>query len=194
MGVARPEAGKSGAAEVLLLGDPRLRRPSSSVDDPLDREFRAEVGTLIATLEAFRARQGFGRAIAAPQIGVSKRFIVLNLGEGPFVIVNPEIVWRDTATFTLWDDCMSFPFLLVKLRRHQSISVHYTDVDGRACRWDELEPALAELLQHEIDHLDGVLAIDRAIDREAIVSRAAYESNRSWFDSQVDYVIASTIA
>ncbi|MDI6773709.1 MAG: peptide deformylase, partial [bacterium] len=104
--------------EVLPLGDPRLRLFAARVGDPTAPSFAEDARRLVETLEAFRARHGFGRGIAAPQIGVARRFIALNLGQGPFIIVNPEITWRSDETFTMWDDCMCFPHLLVRVRRH----------------------------------------------------------------------------
>ena len=174
------------AASVLLVGDPRLRRVAIPAS-PADPGLTADVARLHATLAAFRAEHGFGRAVAATQIGVARRFIALNLGEGPFTMFNPEIVWRSGETFTLWDDCMSFPFLLVRVARNVSISVAFDDEAGGRKRWDRLDRATSELLQHEIDHLDGVLALDRAVNRESIVSREVYESMPEHFARQVDF-------
>jgi peptide deformylase len=144
---------------VLLLGDPRLRVRSTEVDgydaDAFD--------SLAATLDAFRREHGFGRAISAPQIGIARRFIAVNLGRGTFFVVNPVITWRSDETFTMWDDCMSFPDLLVRVERTKSLSLEYVDEHGQAKTWNELDQAAAELLQHEIDHLDGILAVDRAV-------------------------------
>lgn len=175
--------------EVLPLGDPRLRAVSASVPDLTDPAFTADARRLAETLEAFRARWGFGRGIAAPQIGVARRFIALNLGQGPFIIVNPEITWASAQTFTMWDDCMCFPHLMVRVRRHLSISVRYTDEQGQGYEWVRLDQPTSELLQHEIDHLNGILAIDRALDRHSIISRAAYEASPDLFRAQVDYSI-----
>ena len=176
-------------ADVLLLGDPRLRVRSVEVE----RSDASEFDALAATLDAFRRRHGFGRAISAPQIGIAKRFIAVNLGKGTFFVVNPVIAWRSDATFTMWDDCMSFPDLLVRVTRNESLSLEYVDEQGRPKEWRELDRAAAELLQHEIDHLDGVLAVDRAIDAQSLVMRAEYERNREYFDAQVDYAIVPTI-
>jgi len=175
---------------VLQLGHPGLRLASRPVADPTSRPFRAAAERLMDVLERFRGALGFGRAIAAPQIGVAERFVALNLGEGPFVIANPVITWRSPQTFTLWDDCMSFPDLLVRVRRHASISVRYLDLDGRVREWPELERSRSELLQHELDHLDGILAVDRALDRDALVSRRAFGASPEWFKGQVDYATA----
>jgi len=173
-------------ARVLLLGDPRLREQSARVADHAEGGFLRDKRRLHATLAAFRAAHGFGRAIAAPQIGVARRFIALNLGEGPFTMINPEITWCSPETFTLWDDCMSFPFLLVRVRRHRSVTVRYVDDEGETKEMAHLDPATSELLQHEIDHLDGVLAVDHALDRDAIVSREVFEARREWFEAMVD--------
>jgi peptide deformylase len=185
---------KAQPAKVLLLGDPNLRKKSRPVDSIADADFRYARDRLHATLEAFRAEHGFGRAISAPQIGVAQRFIAVNLGDGPFTMINPEITWASGETFTMWDDCMSFPFLLVRVRRHRSVSVRYLDDDGAIRVMDRIDQATSELLQHEIDHLDGVLAVDHALDAEAIVSRQVFEENPQWFADKVDYVITPTVA
>ena len=173
------------APAVLLIGDPRLRQVAVPVS-PIEPGLMHDVSRLHATLARFRAEHGFGRAISATQIGVARRFIALNLGEGPFTMFNPEIVWKSGETFALWDDCMSFPFLLVRVSRNVSISVVFEDETGRRHRWERLDRATSELLQHEIDHLDGVLALDRAVDRDAIVSREVFESMPEHFARQVD--------
>lgn len=172
-------------ADVLLLGDPRLRVRSSDVERYDAQAFDA----LAATLEAFRRTHGFGRAISAPQIGVAQRFIACNLGKGPFFLVNPVITWRSDETFTMWDDCMSFPDLLVRVSRNKSISLDYVDEHFQRKTWNEMDQATAELLQHEIDHLDGILAVDRALDRDALVMRAQYEKDRERLAALVDYTI-----
>jgi peptide deformylase len=185
-------------AEVLLLGDPRLRRRARSIHACSREELAHARAELLATLADFRLRMGFGRAIAAPQIGHDIRLIALELGpEGPFTIADPEILERSTATVTLWDDCMSFPGLMVKVRRHASISLRYLDENGREQVWRDLDPSRAELLQHEIDHLDGILAVDRAepssTPGESLVLREVYQRMRAQFDAMVDIAIVPTI-
>ena len=173
-------------SDVLLLGDPRLRLRSAEVETFDARAF----DELAATLDAFRRQHGFGRAISAPQIGIAQRFIAVNLGRGTFFIGNPVVTWRSTETFTMWDDCMSFPDLLVRLERVRSLSLEYVDEHGQRKEWKELAVAEAELLQHELDHLDGILAVDRGTE---LVMRKEYERNRAYFDAQVDYAIVPTI-
>jgi peptide deformylase len=176
-------------AEVRLLGDPVLRTRAEDVGDVSDPGFQREGDVLIATLADFRGRHGFGRAIAAPQIGVSKRFVAVDLGEGPFLVVDPVITERSAQTFTMWDDCMSFPWILVRLRRHRSISLEYTDRSGARRPWAGLDVPTSELMQHELDHLDGVLAVDRAEDVGALVAREVFERHPEPFRSRVDYTI-----
>ncbi len=122
------------------------------------------------TLQDFRARNGFGRGIAAPQINEAKRIIVITV-DHPIVLCNPRITARSRKFMTLWDDCFSLPDLLVKVRRHLSITVRFHDGHGKT-RTLKATGALSELLQHEIDHLNGILCIDRAIDSRHIVYRS----------------------
>ncbi len=179
--------------EIVLLGDPRLRRLSEPVSDFEATDFRAAARSLIHTLERFRAEHGFGRAISAPQIGITLRMIAMNLGEGPFLLVNPRLSGLSKRRFTLWDDCMSFPWLMVRLERHFSLDLDYSTENGGQNSWGGVDQAVSELLQHEVDHLDGILAIDRALDRDAIIARSVYEAQRGFFDAQVDYSIKPTI-
>ena len=174
---------------VLRLGDPRLRRVAEPVLDLDDADFREAGRRLVATLEAFRRANGFGRAMAAPQIGCSLRFLAVELGDGPRLLINPEITWASESRATLWDDCMSFPDLLVRVSRSRSATVRFVDEGGSTVTWERLELAVSELLQHEIDHLDGILAVDRALDGHSLVDRRAFLENPSYFLDQVDYVI-----
>jgi peptide deformylase len=86
---------------------------------------------------------------------------------------------------------MSIPGLMVKVARHESISLRFQDETGAEHRWDQIDFELAELIQHEMDHLDGVLATDRALDANSLVAREQFLSNPSFYFGQVDHVIAS---
>ena len=161
-------------AKIRLLGDPVLReiaRPVESFDDPI---FIRDIQVLYATLLDFRRKNKFGRAISAPQIGRGQRLIAMCLDGERHILINPEITWTSAERFTMWDDCMSFPALLVRLERAHSISIHFQNESGAHQDWERLDIATSELLQHEIDHLDGILAIDRAIDRESIILRETH--------------------
>lgn len=167
--------------EILQLGDARLRWPSKAVPDARAAGVRVLLARMHDVLAGFRAQRGFGRAIAAPQLGRRLRLVAFDLGRGPRALVNPRIVAKSAATFTLWDDCLCFPDLLVRVRRARSISLEFEDEGGRAQKWNDLAPAESELFQHELDHLDGVLAVDRALDAEAIVTRAEFARDRERF-------------
>jgi peptide deformylase len=156
--------------EIVLLGDPRLLQRCDPVTSDEWPTLDALVLDLHDTLMAFRRRWGAGRAIAAPQIGDARRVVYLHLGE-PHVFVNPRIVERSDELVEVWDDCMSFPELLVLVRRHARVRIAYQDLRGAERDW-ELEGDLAELLQHELDHLDGVLAVARAVDGESFALRS----------------------
>ena len=183
------DSGSNEVTEIRLLGDPVLRAIASSVDSFVDADFEHHQRRLYATLLDFRRRNNFGRAISAPQIGYSKRLIAMHLQGDHHFIVNPEITWQSSDRFTMWDDCMSFPSLLVRLERARSISIHFQNERGEHRDWDNLDTATSELLQHEIDHLNGVLAIDRAIDKDSIVMRETYLAMPDHFRRQVDYEI-----
>ncbi|WP_321854146.1 peptide deformylase [Paraburkholderia tropica] len=172
---------------ILPVGTPSLRERSSPLADQSAASVVADARALADALAAFRAEHGFGRAIAAPQIGVNRRMIALALPGWPPVITNPEIVWHSAETMIVWDDCMCFPDILVRVRRHASVSVAFTTLDGERQTREQLGRADSELIQHEIDHLDGVLSFDRATGDNAIVSRAAFEADPNFFIASVNF-------
>lgn len=152
---------------ILTDDDPRLRTASAPValdDVSLD----GDIADLAATLGDFRSRFGFGRAISAPQVGIMKRLIVLDLGAGPVALINPTITARSAEMQMVWDDCLSVPDSLVRVERHRTVSVRYENRAGVAIIWEALTPDMAELLQHECDHLDGVLVTDRVENPDLI--------------------------
>lgn len=145
---------------IRLLGDPILRARCEPVTKPRSAAVRLVIDDLKDTLRDWQSRFGAGRGIAAPQIGAPVRIVYIEM-DRPWVLINPEIVDIGTDDFTVWDDCFSFPNLLVHVSRAYRIRVRYLDVRGVE-QEVEVEGDRAELLQHEIDHLDGVLAVDRA--------------------------------
>jgi peptide deformylase len=159
--------------EILQLGNPMLRTRCTPVRDFDSGHLQDVVGDLGDTLRDFKAAHGFGRGIAAPQVGIPERVIFVSI-DAPMALVNPVIRKRSRRMMTLWDDCFSFPSLLAKVRRNLAIEVQYADTSGRRHTL-HAEGALSELLQHEIDHINGILAVDRAIDSRHIVFRSEYE-------------------
>ncbi len=158
------------ARDILLLGDPRLLRTCRPVAPDELGTLGPLIDDLHDTLMAFRRRWNAGRAVAAPQIGDLRRVVYLHIG-APHVFVNPRLEDCSKEMIEVWDDCMSFPELLVKVRRHARVTLAYQDRTGAARRW-RLEGDLAELLQHELDHLDGVLAVARAADSASFALRS----------------------
>jgi peptide deformylase len=151
--------------DLLLLGDPRLYEPCSAVTQHELPQVKGWVYDLHNVMQEIRAKYNFGRAIAAPQLGIMKRLVYMNIDK-PVVFINPEIKGPSAEMFELWDDCMSFPNLLVKVKRHRSITVSYYDERWLKQEWN-MTDALSELLQHECDHLDGILCTMRAIDEKS---------------------------
>lgn len=151
--------------DLLVLGDPRLYETC----EPVKKEELSQVNGWVADLDnvmkEIRIKYNFGRAIAAPQLGVMKRLIYMNI-DRPVIFLNPEFTFLSNELFEVWDDCMSFPNLLVKVKRHKRAKLKYRDMN-----WQEheinIEDDLAELLQHEYDHLNGVLCTMRAVDNKS---------------------------
>jgi len=190
--VSAPAPLELAGVPVLQAGDPRLTRAARPVEDLRGPDYLEARARLHAALAAFREAHGFGRAMAAPHIGVALRFVAADLGAGPFTLANPRILARSAETFTLWDDCLSFPDRLVRVRRHASIDLEFLDEAGRVVTWRGLERARSELFQHELDHLDGVLALARAEGADAVVLRRDYEAAPARYDALVDYRIQPT--
>jgi len=161
------------ARPILQLGDPGLWQSCEPVADP--RDVATTIQDLSDTLAAFRSERGFGRAIAAPQIGVPRRAILVRMPGGfSAALINPEYAMVSPERIELWDDCFSFPDLMVRVSRAAACRVAYTDEHG-AAQSVEARGDLSELLQHEMDHLDGILAVSRAISSHAFCTRAEWE-------------------
>lgn len=142
--------------EIRLHPDPVLRQVARPV-----RKINASVRRLLDEMaETMRANSGVG--LAAPQVGIGKRVIVVDVGEGLIELVNPEITAREGEQVG-WEGCLSIPGKIGKVRRDQKVTVTGFDRHGRQ-RWVTGEGFLARALQHEIDHLDGRLYIDLATE------------------------------
>ena len=155
--------------DLLVLGDPRLYEICQEVTKeelPLVKEWVADLHNV---MQEIREKYNFGRAIAAPQLGIMKRVIYMNIDK-PVVFINPVLENLSEEQFELWDDCMSFPRLLVKVKRHKSLTIRYLDENWQEQIWD-MQNDLSELLQHEYDHLDGILCTMRAIDNKSFMWR-----------------------
>ena len=157
--------------QVLLLGNPPLYEASKPVTDGDVEAMRGVVVDLHNTLMDFRKQHGVGRAIAAPQIGVMQRLLYMCVDNVSTVFINPRLEDKSEEMMEVWDDCMCFPNLLVKVMRHKSCRIRYRNQDWRE-ETMMLDGDLSELLQHEYDHLDGILAVSRAIDGTSFALRS----------------------
>ena len=158
--------------EVLLLGDPTLRETSEPVTD--FNELSDILDDLKDTLTWAQKHYGMGRATAAPQLGYLKRVVYVQMSDRSFYLVNPEIVRRSDETFEVWDSCFSLEAaFFVKIPRHRVITVQYSDEDGGR-HVEEFRDDMSELLQHELDHLDGVMCSDHLRDPRDIVMKSEW--------------------
>lgn len=157
--------------KILQIGDPRLRQKAEPVN-PAIPNIKGQMQTLVASMLEFQRIHGWGRAMAAPQIGLPYRMVALNFSAHPFVMINPEITWRSPEKVMVWDDCMSLPSITAQVERHRSISVEFVDENFETHQMLELDLVLSEVIQHECDHLEGVLFVDLISDPSTIRHRA----------------------
>jgi peptide deformylase len=139
---------------ILVVGNPVLRQKAKKVSQ-LDRAMQRLIDDMIETM---KAAPGVG--LAAPQIGVPLRLAVIEVDDKITVIVNPEIV-KSSGEVELDEGCLSVPGFWGQLSRAERVSVKALDRHGKEQRIRDAEGLLAQALQHEIDHLDGYLYVDR---------------------------------
>ncbi|MGQ9808319.1 MAG: peptide deformylase [Armatimonadota bacterium] len=138
---------------VLVYGDPRLKQPSEPVTDP------AECAPLVRRMREMMEQFG-GIGLAAPQIGEHRRVIIWKVGGQEGVLINPELSPGDESEVGV-EGCLSIPGMAADVRRAVEVRARGQDLDGRPIEF-RAEGLLARVLQHEVDHLDGVLFVDRA--------------------------------
>ncbi|MFP3906435.1 MAG: peptide deformylase [Acidimicrobiales bacterium] len=144
--------------EIRTFGDPVLRRVADEVTDIDGRLVRLAEDMLTTMYGA----PGLG--LAAPQIGVGKRVFVYDIGEGPEVLVNPTIAESD-GEWLYEEGCLSVPGYTFEIVRPKQVHLTGTDLDGNEVSL-EADELLARLFQHELDHLDGILMLERLDDDE----------------------------
>jgi peptide deformylase len=140
--------------KVIVLGNPILRQKAK----PVRQITKAERQLIDDLLETMDAHEGVG--LAAPQVGILQRIFVARWEGETFVLVNPEIEWRSKETVAGMEGCLSIPGVQGKVVRHEQIRVRALNADGNPI---VLQPEgwLARIFQHEMDHLDGILILDR---------------------------------
>jgi peptide deformylase len=151
--------------KILLLGNPKLYETSEPVKRKDLDQVKSVITELHEILMEFRMLYRAGRAIAAPQIGFMKRLIYVNIDK-PMVLINPVLFDLSEEMIDIWDDCMCFPNLLVKVKRHKSCKVRFYNMDWVE-QTLEFSNGMSELIQHEYDHLNGILSTMIAVDKRS---------------------------
>ena len=164
---------------ILQVGDPTLRKKSFEVTS-FDEKLHLLLDDMKETL-----KKAEGAGLAAPQVGVTKRIIVIDdkvsedgtPGPNPRFLVNPEIIRKSEDTIWFNEGCLSVPGQCAEVERHRAVTVRYLDYDGKEQTLDA-EDYLAVILQHETDHLDGILYIDRIsrLKRNMIIKKLKKQS------------------
>jgi peptide deformylase len=157
---------------LVIAPDPILKQVSTPVESVTD-EVRALIDDMFETMIA---ADGIG--LAAIQVGVPKRILVTNVFENedddpiPLRMVNPEIVWRSDEEAISEEGCLSLPDQLAKVARPARVRLRYIDEAGEVCEL-EAEHMMATCVQHEIDHLEGILFVDHLsrIKRDMIIRK-----------------------
>jgi len=169
---------------LVILPDPRLRLKSAPVDK-IDDEVRRLADDMLETMY-----DAPGVGLAAIQIGEPRRLVTIDTAKKdeerrPIVLVNPEIVWASEETSTYEEGCLSIPEYYEEVERPARVKVRYTDLDGKTVEV-EAEGLLATVVQHEIDHLDGVLFIDHLsrLKRERVVKKFVKAAKREQADAE----------
>jgi peptide deformylase len=154
--------------DILEHPNPALKQPASPVDPKRD----AQVARLVRSMaKAMYDAPGVG--LAATQLGVQKRVVVIDVGDGLIALCNPRIVDKSEETVVEDEGCLSLPGITVPVERALSCVCEAIDLNGAPLRL-EGQDFLARVLQHEADHLDGVLIIDRATPEERRAAMRRY--------------------
>lgn len=162
--------------KIIRMGHPNLRKPAAPVPDHLigSEELAHLLEDMVDTLHDYG-----GIGLAAPQIDVPLRLAIIEIPGGPSrygdiealpltTFINPRVEVVDASTAGYWEGCLSVPGLRGFVERPQHVRIHYTDTSGGACQL-ELTGFWATVFQHEFDHLDGTLYIDRITDTHRLV-------------------------
>ncbi len=139
---------------IIKYPNPILRKKATEVKE-LSEEIKKFAGDMIETMIE---SQGIG--LSAPQIGESKRIIVVQMEKGPQVFVNPKIIVESKEKELMEEGCLCFPKLFLEIKRAKKVQIEAVTMAGEKVRI-EAEGLLARIFQHEVDHLDGILFINR---------------------------------
>lgn len=165
--------------EIIQLGNPILRSPAQLIENIQKRHIQTLIDNLIATVE-----QANGVGIAAPQVAQSYRLFIVasrpNLRYPtapimePTAMINPKILSHSTEVVKGWEGCLSIPAIRGYVPRYEAIEIEYTDRNGKLQK-QELTHFVARIFQHEYDHLDGIVFLDRLESTQDIITEQEYQ-------------------
>ncbi|HLO47846.1 MAG TPA: peptide deformylase [Kamptonema sp.] len=165
--------------QVSQLGDPVLRRPAQTIENLADEQVQKLIDDLIHT-----AQNAKGVGIAAPQVAQSYRLLIVASRPSdrypqaptmePTAMINPRIIARSNDVVKGWEGCLSIPGIRGLVPRSQKIEIEYTSRDGKLHR-QELMDFVARIFQHEYDHLDGIVFLDRVENTQELMTEQEYQ-------------------
>ncbi len=166
------------AVEIVQLGNPVLRVVATPVTEVGGIETQTEIKAMQAALAS---TQGVG--LAAPQIGISKQIVIVASRPSPrysqaplmepTVMINPRFVALSEEKEKGWEGCLSIPGIRALVPRYTAIEVTYTNIEGHAVQ-QQFDSFVARIFQHEYDHLEGKVYLDRVEDNQDIVAESEY--------------------
>ncbi len=150
--------------KILIQPNPILRKKSIEISPEVikSREFKSLISSMAKTMV-----KTDGVGLAAPQIGKNWRLAVINSKDGVFCLINPKLTKKSWARELAQEGCLSIPGVFGKVKRHKKISLTYYSQNGKKIKMTAAG-MMARVLQHEIDHLDGILFIDKAVEVEKV--------------------------
>jgi len=148
--------------KIITQPNPILRKKSTEID--LKKIKAPELKSLISAMAKTMTKTD-GVGLAAPQIGKNIRLVLINSKDGAFCLINPKIIKKSFARELGEEGCLSIPGIFGKVKRHKKITLTYLNQNGKKIKL-AAQGLMARVMQHEIDHLDGILFIDKAIEVE----------------------------
>jgi len=144
---------------IHTFGNDILRNTSEKIN-----EVNLEVRKLASDMFRTMYDTGYGIGLAAPQIGINKQIIVIDLNSDPLILINPEITFLGNSISSYKEGCLSIPGIFFNIIRPRDIEVSYLNEWGQSCT-KKANGMLSRCIQHEIDHLNGILFVDRVNDK-----------------------------
>jgi len=141
--------------KIRIKGDKILRQKSKAINDPKNKEIQELARNMTETMND---QDGIG--LAGPQVGVSKRIISVKTKDGDLIFINPKITKKSLLKNVAEEGCLSIPGVFGPVKRHNSIYLEARDINNKSIKL-KAKGLLARVIQHEVDHLDGVLFIDK---------------------------------